>query len=89
MCDGTNLPVAVVTNLENDDMKTDLNVLLVDDNEQMRELLTLLLSRECAHVTAVSDGQQAIERLSRTPYPFDLVISDVEMPHSTGWDLLA
>ena len=52
-------------NPKNENMKMELNVLLVDDDAQIRELLTILLSREHAHVTAVSDGQQAIERLSR------------------------
>ena len=70
-------------------MKMDLKVLLVDDDEQMRELLTILLCREHAHVTAVSDGQQAIERLSHARYPFDLVLSDVKMPKIDGWGLLA
>ena len=66
-----------------------LKILIVDDNEQIRELMTHMLSREHTQVTVVSDGQEAIQRLCHAHYPFDLVISDVEMPNIDGWGLLA
>ena len=66
-----------------------LKILVADDNEQVRELMTHMLSREHTQVTVVSNGQEAIERLCHAHYPFDLVISDVEMPNVDGWGLLA
>ncbi len=67
----------------------ELRVLLVDDNDELRELFVHLLRREQTHVTAARDGQEAIDCLSQERRAFDLVISDVEMPRVDGWELLA
>ncbi len=66
-----------------------LNVLLVDDNASLRDCLDLWLTQEEAHVTAVKDGQEAIELLCEASAAFDVVISDVDMPRVNGWSLLA
>ena len=67
-----------------------INVLVVDDREEMREFVSWLLVLEQAEVVAAGDGLEAIERLcGETEHPFDLIISDVEMPRMDGWELLA
>lgn len=62
-------------------------ILLVDDIEQNREWISDLLEGYGFDVSAVADGQQALECLADTP--FDLLISDQMMPHMDGWQLLA
>ena len=62
-------------------------ILIVDDEESMREFLSIMLHREGYLVDAVSDGQQAVDRLKASTY--DLVISDIKMPRLTGFELLA
>lgn len=62
-------------------------ILIVDDEESMREFLSIMLHREGYLVDAVSDGQQAVDRLKACTY--DLVISDIKMPRLTGFQLLA
>ncbi len=62
-------------------------ILLVDDEESMREFLSIMLHREGYHVDAVGDGAQAVERLKVQGY--DLVISDIKMPRLNGFELLA
>ena len=62
-------------------------ILLVDDEESMREVLSIMLSREGYRVDAVADGAQAVERLKSQGY--DLIISDIKMPRLNGFELLA
>jgi len=60
-------------------------VLVVDDNADMRNYLTRLLSRRF-EVTVAEDGQTALLLVAR--HPPDLVLSDVMMPAIDGFGLL-
>lgn len=60
-------------------------LLLVDDDRQLLVLLEEFL-KQFYHVDAVSNGAAALERLARQPY--DLVISDINMPGMMGYELL-
>ncbi len=61
-------------------------ILVVDDEESIREVLTIMLHREGYQVDAAGDGAQALNRLKDQTY--DLIISDVKMPRVTGFELL-
>ena len=57
-------------------------VLLADDNNDIRDLLTRMLKKQGVTVIAVTDGRQALEKaLSEMP---DLVLMDLEMPVMDG-----
>lgn len=61
-------------------------VLIVDDEPSIRQLLATLLTLEGYAVRTAPDGRDALEQLlADTP---DVVISDVRMPHMTGYELL-
>ena len=63
-----------------------LRVLLVDDNAPvLRFLASAVASNDCAATTA-STAEQALELLGNAP--FDLVVSDIQMPGLSGLDLL-
>jgi two-component system response regulator AtoC len=62
------------------------NVLVVDDEESMRHLLTVILADRGYDVRAVSNGEDALRELSARDY--DLVLSDVRMPRMDGLSLL-
>jgi len=62
-------------------------VLVADDNADMREYLTNLLRTSGYEVSAVTDGQRALEQI-RAAVP-DIVVSDVMMPRLDGLQLLA
>lgn len=61
-------------------------ILVVDDEESIREFLDIMLRKEGYDVTCVEDGQKAIDILKKRS--FDMVISDLQMPHVTGIELL-
>ena len=54
-------------------------ILLVEDEKAIRDAVTAYLERENYWVTAVGDGQEALEEFSK--HHFDLVILDL-MPVS-------
>lgn len=60
-----------------------LEILLVDDDELMRQSLTLLLGHEGFRVQAAPGGPEALELARQQAY--DLVISDVRMPGMDGF----
>ena len=60
-------------------------VLFVDDEEQIRKLLSTWLSRHGYEVTVATDGWEALKAIrAKTP---DLVITDVNMPNMNGFEL--
>ncbi len=56
-----------------------LSILVVDDESDLREMLTRSFSREGHRVTAVADGRAAIDRASTDHY--DIVLLDVALGH--------
>ena len=61
-------------------------VLLVDDRLESRELVADELEELGLQVTQAADGNEGWERFAESS--FDLVITDLRMPHSDGLDLL-
>src|SRR5687768_12497730 len=61
-------------------------ILVVDDEESIREFLDIMLRKEGYEVTVAEDGAKAIDTLKKKT--FDLVISDMQMPNVTGMELL-
>ena len=63
------------------------HILIVEDEEETREILTEYLSDRDYEVTSVSDGDAAIALLSQG-CPYDLVLLDVVMPGKSGLAVL-
>ncbi|SFI01055.1 response regulator [Planctomicrobium piriforme] len=65
-----------------------LHVLFVDDRRDARFVVEHILRDAGALVTALENGQQAIEAVTSTatpaPAPFDIVVMDVNMPVLDG-----
>src|SRR5215211_2626994 len=63
-----------------------LDILLVDDDRPLREMLTRSFEREGHRVTAVADGQAALDAAAHRPY--DVVLLDVALGAGpTGHDV--
>jgi len=61
-------------------------VLVVDDNEMNRDILTRRLQRQGYEVMAVEDGASALEIVHH--YKFDLILLDIMMPNVSGYEVL-
>jgi len=61
-------------------------ILIADDDEGIRHLITSVLAGEGFDVKAASNGEEAWEELHRKHY--DLLVTDNEMPHLTGLELI-
>ncbi|WP_334119762.1 hybrid sensor histidine kinase/response regulator [Limnobacter sp.] len=63
------------------------NILIVEDHPLNMELLLDFLSPKNYQIRCAKDGREAIQILKNTPEPFDLMISDLEMPFVDGYQL--
>ena len=61
-------------------------ILVVDDEEVLRNLAKEVLSEEGYQVTLASSGEEALEQFKRNS--FHLVIADLKMPGMDGIELL-
>lgn len=62
-------------------------VLFVDDELPLRDVVSRLLGRRGASVTTAGDAMTAVELLR--DQPFDLMLTDFQMPDMDGFELLA
>ena len=63
-----------------------MRILVVDDNDQMREMLRLLLEQAGHEVLEAVHGKLALNLLKEQPV--DLIITDIIMPEMEGIDLI-
>ncbi|HYR02979.1 MAG TPA: sigma-54 dependent transcriptional regulator [Syntrophobacteria bacterium] len=62
------------------------HILVVDDEQSMREFLEIILSKEGYQVTTAAGGSEAIELLEKHSY--DLLITDIRMKQVDGLQVL-
>ena len=62
------------------------SLLVVDDNQMNREMLSKRLQRQGYQVTVAVDGRQALDMLSRQE--FSLVLLDIMLPEMNGYQVL-
>lgn len=62
-------------------------ILVVDDEEDIREILHLVLEKQGYSVELAADGQEGLDLIDRRPP--DLIILDLKMPRFSGYRLFA
>ena len=60
-------------------------ILLVEDNDELRELLGLLLTGRGYTVITARNGHEAFDWLQRNPPP-GVILLDLNMPAMNGWE---
>ncbi len=68
-------------------MKNIRKILVADDDEVVRTLLSKIGERHGIEMQTVKNGREAQEVLSQNN-DYDLVILDLLMPHVNGWEVL-
>jgi two-component system response regulator PilR (NtrC family) len=66
-----------------------IRALVVEDNDDMRDLMELLLEEAGYETLTAADGCAALERIEDDREFIDLVITDVQMPGASGDEILA
>ncbi len=59
-------------------------ILLVEDNEMNRDMLSRRLQRKGFEVAIALDGRQGIEMAQTGPY--DVILMDMSLPEVDGWE---
>ena len=69
-------------------MSNHLRILAVEDEAAVAQLLALVLGGPTSKVTNVCNGEEALAKIAADPQPFDIVITDHNMPRMTGLELV-
>ncbi len=59
-------------------------ILLVEDNEMNRDMLSRRLQRKGFEVEMATDGRQGVTMAQAAPY--DLILMDMSLPEIDGWE---
>lgn len=60
-----------------------IRLLLVEDNEMNRDMLTRRLKRKGFTIESAGDGEEALQKIAASPP--DLVLMDMNLPVRNGW----
>lgn len=69
-------------------MKESKKILAVEDETAVAQLLALVLCGPSCKVTTACNGAQALAKMAATTKPFDVVITDHQMPEVNGLQLV-
>ena len=61
-------------------------ILIIDDEESFRHMLSVILKREGYEVDAAPDGQEGLQKMTLNTY--DQVLCDIRMPRMDGLEFL-
>jgi signal transduction histidine kinase/CheY-like chemotaxis protein len=70
----------------NNDSLGNYRILLAEDVETNREIVFALLEPTGIHIDTAVNGQEAVDKFSRDPDAYDLILMDLQMPVLDGLD---
>jgi CheY-like chemotaxis protein len=65
-----------------------MSIVVVDDEDDIREAVQIVLEAEGYRTSAAANGQEALELLRRSEHPPCLILLDLMMPVMDGWEFL-
>ncbi|MBQ4838175.1 MULTISPECIES: EAL domain-containing response regulator [Pseudoalteromonas] len=64
-------------------------ILVVDDSHAILVVMQAILSElDIEHVTAVDSAAKALEKIRQSPYPYDAIFTDLNMPEMDGMEFI-
>ncbi len=69
-------------------MDQPLNILAVDDDASVASSLLFVLGGPTRRLTTATDGDEALKRVASDRPPFDVIITDNNMPRLSGLDFV-
>ncbi len=85
---GFDVQLETTPNLNLIKQRTEIDILVVDDSELARTVLSQMLKKQGCRVSTANSGDQAIDLIrERLDKPFDIVILDLVMPGMDGIEL--
>ncbi len=72
--------------MKNDIESKTRNILVIDDDENICKLISKTLIPTKHYVETFTNSLDAIDKFNE--YPFDLVITDLQMPELSGWHVI-
>ncbi|BAY28216.1 signal transduction histidine hinase [Nostoc carneum NIES-2107] len=84
----TPLPDEPEIPLQNITSLAGIRVLVVDDEEDIRQLFTVTLQQYGVEVTTVASANEALSTLIANPNGYDVLLSDIGLPEQDGYDLI-
>lgn len=70
----------------NNGLQNSPTVLVVDDEELMREVVTIMIEENGGQAITASDGQEAVEVVQARGSEIDIVVMDFSMPRLNGFE---
>ncbi len=62
-------------------------LLIIDDEENMRHMLTMLLRKSGYQIDTAGNGKEGLKKLATDP-PYDFILCDIKMPKMDGMEFL-
>ncbi len=78
--------VTVIVQTEEEKFMIPKRILIVDDEENFRHMLSVILIKEGYEVETAANGEEALQKV--TASPFDQVLCDIRMPKMDGLEFL-
>lgn len=69
-------------------LKGNETILLIDDENSIRSVMTAALSFRGFRVLEAKDGEEGLQRYRESGKEIDLVLLDLQMPRMNGWDAM-
>jgi len=64
------------------------HILVIDDQESARKIISQMLADKGYQVTLAADGEEGLRFFNLNPEAFDLILADVNMPKIDGFEFL-
>ncbi|WP_024954469.1 response regulator [Sulfurospirillum arcachonense] len=76
-----------MTNLKDIKSKVEnLSVLIIDDEEEIRDVNSRFMKKLFAKVDTAKDGKEGLQKFKDNSY--DIIFTDIKMPLMDGWELI-